>query len=66
MKRAYVSCSLQYFGGKLKTRDLKAQGSVEYYIIFYFPMTKVAHLLFRRPFRPKMYEICDFCDLPFF
>ena len=28
-------------------------------------MKKVAHF-FLGHFRPKMYEICDFCDLPFF
>ena len=35
---AYFLCSLQHFGGNLNTRDLKAQGSVEYLknIFFYF------------------------------
>ena len=30
------------------------------------PMKKVAHFWGGGQFRPKMYEICDFCDLPFF
>ena len=64
LKRAYVLCSLQHFGGNLNTRDLKAQWSVEY--IYKVPMKKVAHFLFLGHFRQKMYEICDFGDLPFF
>ena len=31
LKRAYFLCSLQHFDGSLNTRDLKAQGSVEYF-----------------------------------
>ena len=65
LKRAYFLCWLQHFGDNLNTRDLKAQGSVEY-LKNKVPMKKVAHFLFWGHFRPKMYEICYFCDLPFF
>ena len=44
LKRAYFLCSLQHFGGNLNTRDLKAQGSVEY-LKNKVPMKKVAHFL---------------------
>ena len=64
LKRAYFWGSLQHFGGNLNTRDLKAQGSVEYKKNK-VPVKKVA-IFFGGHFRPKMYGICDFCDLHFF
>ena len=42
LKWAYFLYSLQHFGGNLNTRDLKAQGSVEYLK----NMKKVAHFYF--------------------
>ena len=45
LKRVYFLCSLQHFGGNQNTRDLKAQGPVEYQKNK-VPMKKVAHFYF--------------------
>ena len=58
LKRAYFLCPLQHFGGNLNTRDLKAQGFVEYEEKK-VPMRKVAHFYFGGIFDQKCmkYEI---------